>query len=341
MDLDQELSSGDEEEQTIPHTCVLIVGQSNSGKSSLVRQLISEFKNHDRKVWVLNDNTNDSRYAKIAWEDVDSLQSAILVVEDIICLNSRKYAILSHIVSYLCHHQSVQPCYIISHSLLKQNIFSLISFMTHIYLSACPSNMASLRALLNFYSFEKSAKDFYLKQMKEVSQEYSHFLFTVKTQTFELVRYPFKPPEEDKEEEEEEEEEEEVGQKTSEADKLARQKQRKAEKARDRIAMERAKRFLSVGAAFGSKEKSEAALVIFEIMYPFLPKHKINVHNLTITLKTSSGSDVVVSIVDYLSCLCHEDSDPSPNVRRFHDFVRNVKNIHISQCFIANRLFWD
>jgi hypothetical protein len=195
--------------------------------------------------------------------------------------------------------------------------------------------MSSLRALLNFYSFEKDQKLYYLNQLKNVEKKYSHFLFTVSTQKFEIVRYPYKPPDADDESDEESQ-----NVRPRLPDRL---RQRNAEKTRDAIAIERAKRFLSVGTAFGSKEASEAALVIFEMLYPFLPKDKINVHNLTIRLRFGSGDgrEAIISIVDYIANLCHEGSEPSFNIIRFHDYVKYVKKIHISQCFIANRLFWD
>jgi energy-coupling factor transporter ATP-binding protein EcfA2 len=319
-----------------PHTCVLIVGQSNSGKSNLVRQLAREFRHFRRKIVCLNDNTKTCPYPKITWDasSLDQQDGVILIIEDIIALKQRNFDILSHILSWRVHHQSLVPCYVIAHAILKTNIHGLLPYFTHFYLSACPSNSASFKKLLSYFSYSAEEKAAYTDRLNKCTNPdvYEHFLFSVRARTVQLVRYPYLPPEDAAELSDSEEE--------TDMDKI---KQRRADKQKDAVANAKAKRFLSVGAVLKDKDRSECALAIWDLLYPSLPRSKINEFNLTITLKrnNSSNNDIVISIIDYVCTLLNENAEPTDIMVKFHRFVTRTKGIKIPLVFIGNKYFHD
>lgn len=344
---DSSSSSSKVESVDPPLTCVLIIGQSFSGKSNLCRQLVKEFKKYRRPVYCLNDETRNCPYKRVEWTNVDQLERCGIVVEDVVGLNQRKFEILSHLLSWSCHHKSISPCYVIAHAIQKTNVFGLLPYFGIIYLSCCPSNVASFKRLLSYFSFTTDEKEAYIKKLNNCKRRFAHFRITVKTRKIELVRYPYQSPMEA------------AANSDSDSDNhnsnggnidrlgktMDRIKKKRAAKRRDAIAAASAKRFLSVGTVLKDKDKADVAGAIWDLIFDSLPKDKINPHNLTITLKKNnvgrSNTVVVISIIDYICSLLREDHEPSKIIVQFHRFVSETKQIKIPQVFILNKYFHD
>jgi hypothetical protein len=280
---------------------------------------------------------------------VHNLSQVILVCEDIIGINAKKYEVLNYVLTWMCHHDSIVPCYVIAHSILKTKIHSLLSSFTHIFLSADPSNAASFKRLLSYYSYEPHEKEQYIKRLNKCVKPYAHFKFTVRTRTIELVRFPFVPPESVSPGSDDDDDAAAAAASTSRPEAGAAMEsviQKRADRQKSATAFEKSRRFLSVGAVFKDRDRSDTALAIFDLVFPFLPLHKINANNLTITLKRNNVrgaySEVVISIIDYICALVLEsNSEPSAIICRFHKFVTETKRIKIPQVFIGNAFFHD
>lgn len=110
MDEDGYSSSGSTTPEEPPHTAILIVGRSATGKSSLIRNLLLPFARYNKPVYILNDRARSSkRYAHIEWGQVDLLSDAALIIEDIIQATPQQHKILQNLLSYKIHHDRVCP----------------------------------------------------------------------------------------------------------------------------------------------------------------------------------------------------------------------------------------
>lgn len=309
--------------------------------SSLVRYLVQEFKEYNREIYCLNDTTSTCPYKLTTWDTVRDLKFKILVVEDVVGINARKYEVLNHILTWMVHHVSITPCYVICHSILRTKIHSLLGSFTHIYVAADPSSAQSFKRILSYYSYEEHEKKEYIRRLNNCSKAppYAHFRFTVSTRKVELLRFPYVSPES-------------VPSAADDEDRVFGTglmddiQKKRSDRQKDAIAFEKSRRFLSVGPVLKDKDKSDTALAIFDLIWPGLPRDRVNAQNLTITLKKASGlktdNEVVISLIDFICCLVQDGNvEPSPINRQFHKFVTATKKIKIPEVFIYNSYFHE
>jgi GTPase SAR1 family protein len=112
-----------------PMCTTLVIGRSNTGKSSLCRYLISQYAQYKKvsfylsrsqqqqqalcffslsqNIYVANDLTNTSPYIRVTLEDIPKLPRGILVVEDVIGANQKLFKALQFLLSWQCHHGQV------------------------------------------------------------------------------------------------------------------------------------------------------------------------------------------------------------------------------------------
>lgn len=108
MDEDGYSSSGSETEEP-PHTAILIIGRSASGKTSLIRNILPQYSRYNKPIYLLNDRSQSKRYAHISWAQAETVSNAVVICEDIIQATIQQHRILQNLLSYKIHHDKVSP----------------------------------------------------------------------------------------------------------------------------------------------------------------------------------------------------------------------------------------
>jgi len=311
-------SSDDEPE----HSTYLLVGRSNTGKSSLLKSLLKPFKEYQKPIYILNNRSRKkSPYIPIAWSQLGQVDHAALIVEDVVQATTQQYRQLGELLSVSVHHKRINPVLIVVHSILKQNIWSLVAFFTRIYITACPGNIGSLEYLLTKYGFTKEEKLFHVQNLLNNKQPYAHFLFDVDKHTIEKVHFELEPDE-------------------TEAEKGKRKPKKLTMSARDQLAQSKALRYLSV------LDNEKQAMACWDLLYAKLRKNKsVCPETLEITLQQKKGErrPVVVSLIHYIAVLV-DDQGKVPvgsDIAKFHKYCQTVHGIRLPPCYVLNKSFRD
>jgi hypothetical protein len=313
----------DEEEEDPEHATILIVGRSSTGKSSLVRSLLLEFDNWNRTTAVLNDRTFKTKYYHVTWPEALTLTHHALVVEDVVGATPAQFRILAEILSYKVHHDKLNPTLVVTHSVFRTNLFSLLSYFVKIFVTANAANYASFCRLLSYFGYSEAEQRFHQANFKNCKDSLgTHWLINTETREISKVKYPFVPPPLVKN------------------DRSGRRKVPKetaaAASARELATMAKAERFLS---AF---QHHKEAIVLFEILYNHLKKSTVNQKTLEITLASGSpdGEPVKISLVEYIGSLVDaEQKEPiSRDSWRFHRYAL-AKGVKYPHQLILNKEF--
>lgn len=163
----------------------IILGSSNSGKSTLARKLTRKTK---RKTYVLNDRTGNERiFEKMEIADFEKMRNCAAIVEDVICLPDRERHMLQTLLNFNSNHFNVQPIFILTHSIKNNNIFSLLSFVRGIiFMTQSASSIGSLKTIFNFYNVEKSESKNFLQKWSEHKKQFEFFYFDIEKGSFTL-----------------------------------------------------------------------------------------------------------------------------------------------------------
>ena len=306
-----------------PPSTFLLLGRSTTGKSYLCKYLVNSFADPDRPVYTLNDRTATCRYIKISVEQAKVISNCCVVAEDIISATRPLFEVLQLILNYKGHHDSISPCILISHSIYKNSIYSLLPFIRKIYLSAVRSSLNSLKAILNFFDFEPSERLLVKKALISCAQKFCFLAFDVDKREWSLVRA-----------------EKGKGIKVLTANVAAAAEGAVAgENALELRIRNNASQFLNVLA------RKEVAHQIFNMIFPLLPIDKLNPQDLSLKL-TLNGSEARVSLVDYCAQLTNingaDDADGGSEqlslLLKFHRYLKR-RGIFLPSCYILNPSF--
>ena len=305
-----------------PPTTFLLLGRSTTGKSYLCKYLVNAFADPDRPVYTLNDRTATCRFIKITVEQAKVISNCCVVAEDIISATRPLFEVLQLILNYKGHHDSISPCILISHSIYKNSIYSLLPFIRKIYLSAVRSSLNSLKAVLNFFDFEPSEKLQVKKALLSCSQKFCFLAFDVDKREWSLVRAEKKK-----------------GIKVIIANIGAGgETGASADSELELRIRSNASQYLNVLA------RKEVANQIFNMIFPSLPLDKLNPQDLSVRLRLN-GSDARVSLVDYCAQLTSNDADDADSdeesiglLLKFHRYLRR-RGIFLPSCYIVNQRF--
>lgn len=148
----------------------LVVGQSNSGKTTLISSIISD--NSFPKVYYINDK---SRENSITFKDVEALRECCLIIEDLYNCTREQLVVLQHLLNYKAHHDNVNPIFIVCHSIQKTKIHNLLPLVTHVYLTGVRSNIGSLKSILLYYNFPLDVKHQFFRLLLNNKKPFRHF----------------------------------------------------------------------------------------------------------------------------------------------------------------------
>jgi ABC-type cobalamin/Fe3+-siderophores transport system ATPase subunit len=319
--------SSDAEDGIEPeHTTCLVLGRSGTGKSTLVKSILAEFSEFGKPIYILNDHSRKSKYIHINWNQVKELNHCSLVIEDIIQATPAQFRILCEILSVKVHHDRLSPTIAISHALMRQNLYGLLSYFTRIYITGYRANLRSFTKVLQYFGFQDDAVREHVRNFLACTEPFTHFLVNVERFTVEKVKFPFTPESEES------------------ADHLKRIKKNKngskrsTMTARDSIAMAKADRYLSV------LKNHKEAKAIFELLWCKLNKKLIDPNTLEITLPQKSGGKLVISLIEYIASLTQDEEDKdvpaSKETLKFHKYCRSVHSIRLPNHYVLNRAFW-
>lgn len=162
-----------------------IIGTSNSGKSTLAFKLA---KQSDKPVYVMNDRTRGSDIAQnVSFKDYNKLKNCCLIVEDMICLTEHQRTIVQNILTYNSHHFNIEPIFLLTHSISKNNVYPLLPFVKGIMFMTCSnSTINTVKTILRYFSFDKKSLSTAISRWQHFSHPYHIFLFNVETNVFDF-----------------------------------------------------------------------------------------------------------------------------------------------------------
>lgn len=314
-------SSGSESEEDLDvskQVAILIIGRSGSGKTYLTKSLIDQFKQEGKPTYVVNDRTNDNTFRKIDWERLNSLSDCALVFEDVIACRQSQFVLLQEMLNFRSHHARVTPIIVIAHALLRNNIHGLLPYFNFIYIAAVKTNVTSFRKLLTTYAFDKEEQNKYLSQFLAANEQFTFFMFDIEKRKIRLTRA------------------EDSVRREEENARLLKIERELAEPRRIKeTAFASAKKYLSK-----MRENSDYAIILFELIYPFLPLERLDPDHLTVSL-LKEGNPVTVSVIDYISALLDQrQTEPDYYILQFHRYLKRKRRLHLPKTYILNRHFW-
>lgn len=311
----------DDDVEGPPHTSILVLGRTNTGKSALCRNLLAEFKEFDKPVYILNfrGNRKKTPHNIVEWKDLPKLKNCALLVEDLITITKRQYDALSLVLNWSVHHENVCPAIFVSQQIHKQGLTGLLGSFTRVYVTAAKANIYTWKRLLTYYSFDDDERRKHIETFRKCTVPRSTFFLDVETLAVTRVNFPLLP---------------EV--RYGDEQQSGKKHKKTSMSARDTLALAKANRYLSV------LSNSKEALAIFELLYYHLPKSTINVNTLEITLQEKgSVRPVVISLVEYIATLV-DDKKRVPASRliyKFHKYTQSVHNVSLPKHFVLNTDF--
>lgn len=314
-------SSGSESEEDLDvsnQVAILIIGRSGSGKTYLTKSLVEQFKQEGRPTYVVNDRTRDRSFRKLPWEKLKGISDCGLVVEDLISAKPSQFVMLQELLNWQSHHSRVTPIIAIAHSLLRNNIHGLLPFFNFIYIAAVKSNVTSFRTLLKYYCFEEDQRKSYMDRFLSANEQFTFFMFDVERRTIRLTRA-----------------EDSVRREDENMRLLKIEKELEEPRRIKETAFASAKKYLTK-----MRHNSDYAIVLFELIYPFLPLERFDPEHLTVSL-LKEGSEIIVSVIDYIAALLDDrQTEPDYYILQFHKYMLRKRRLHLPKTYILNRHFW-
>lgn len=300
--------------------CTLLIGRSGSGKTYYVKHILNNIKKNNKnknKVKIYTINVNNREYIDVFQKKITPIEltqikeikrNSYVIIEDVISMSNKENTLLRSLVNYYCHHYFLK-IFIITHSIYKNGIYSLLGFFHYIVFTGVKSNLPVLRFTLNYYKLENNDLQTMLTKFKEKSvlNEHTYFIFDTKNMIF-------------------------FSQLKNEFVNLMTKNDHSTDIKKISLT-EFQIRFDKFVEDFDEKSKASA---IFSIIINCLPTNLIRLHDLTFSFKSSKNSQYVrVSIVDYISCLLSYSEAPPTEIKCLHNYLKG--SCCIPKLFIKNK----
>jgi energy-coupling factor transporter ATP-binding protein EcfA2 len=312
---EEEEGDDDVESREREQVRILLIGSSGSGKTVMCRSLIEAYSpeldddEDELPVYTVNDRTKDCPYIKVGWDQVLGLRDAALVVEDVISATKKQVVVLKELLDYSNHHDAITPLIMIAHCITNNNIYSLLHCFHFIFFSASQSSRPSLKRIQSEFGYNQELKDRQMALLDSCTERFCHLRLDVQRKEMMLTK---------------------VGQK--EALKIS---------TAVRDEKERQKPDLKTNAIkyLGDLPQAKKAMLLFDHIYPRIPKGSLDSAFLTVNLKNLRGERVVLSLIDYLSALTDPEAHTDKMLWKFHDYLAD-KGVHLPKAYVLNRDFW-
>lgn len=117
-----------------------------------------------------------TKTTSVNFESIKSLCSnSVLIVEDIVYMNSKEEKILRHCINYDSHHKSIK-LFCVSHTIHKTSIFSMLPLFHYIVFTPGASNVPVARFAFNFFKLDKPVIQIWIDEFKKLSGPGSYLI---------------------------------------------------------------------------------------------------------------------------------------------------------------------
>jgi hypothetical protein len=285
------------------HRIVLICGQSNSGKTSAAKRELDEV---DGKVHVISNNHTDdfkeAKYCKGGFDVCHGLSNCAVFFDDVISCKKLEFEAIQKLVNFSGHHSNIGPIFIACHSVMHNNLFALLEYLTHVWFTLAKSNVRSLESVLQFFKFDKEEKKNFSRTFLDDPDSFGIYELDVSKRTFGRIGKNWDPG---------------TNQETMTKPVIP------------------ASRYLEL--IQPEKRRKEAALIL-DLIQTKIPEKMLAGGDFTLTLKNNStGQNVSISLLDYVMSLTDEKCRPGKELISAHKVM--CKYVTIPKCFVANKRF--
>lgn len=307
---------------TTSYGSVLIIGKTNSGKSTLVAKAAKTILDTKKKKNLVLINFKDKdlfsnykpQYLNLL--EIDKApHNSIIIIEDIIVINKKEENKLRLALNYSAHHKN-QLIYCITHHVFKTSLYSMLPFFNFIVFTSSHSNLPLLKSILGYFRLEENDLKSALQLFLQSSTTYYFFYyldthFLTFHQTSMASQYG-------------------INKQTSFKAEKKKGKNSSVTPALKNILMEKFESF------FESHPLRIQALKIFALILPCLQLATIRESDLTMSF-IKKGTIQRVSLVDYVLCLLTPDETVNKDLKFLHLYIQ--KYCTIPKIFVKNKNF--
>lgn len=160
-----------------PYGTCLIIGRSGTGKSSLLKSLVTRLPTW-RHLYLLNVRADEKvsyeknhpggprKVSSIDWNGLEGIKpSSSVIVEDIIATNEKQQKHLRQAVNYTAHHKRCR-LYLVTHTVYKTGMFSFMPLFTYVVFTNCQANNQIIRQTMSQFCVPKGEIETNLAAMK-------------------------------------------------------------------------------------------------------------------------------------------------------------------------------
>jgi energy-coupling factor transporter ATP-binding protein EcfA2 len=277
----------------------MVLGKSESGKTTLVDRLTGAL---GKPIYLIGEitPTTPSSWKSISLEEVPHLSDCVLIFEDLVHCSDLVNKTVRKVMGFAAHHRGVDSV-VVTQSLAKNNVLSLLPFLSELFITLAKSNASLVSKALDYYKFSKMQRDSHLKTFLAAEGKYGYFI--LKPDAMSFLR----------------------GDVTA------------AVGGNDHGASPTREDFFSTAESLLAElERPKRALAIFNIVLSKLSPSEISPHDLSIKVyRKASGHPLNLSLVDYIHSLLG-DIRPSKDIASLHLFLRK-RGVVIPVCFISNK----
>ena len=101
-------------------------------------------------------------------------------------MNAKENAQLRLLLNKLCHH-SFLKVFVITHTIHKNGVFSLLSFFHYIVFTGAKSNLPILRFTINYFKLEQAELQTIIDKFRNLTSKQEHLYFVFDTKKIVLL----------------------------------------------------------------------------------------------------------------------------------------------------------
>lgn len=310
----------------------IIVGGTGTGKSDLSRKLC-DLANAKKVYFWNNDFDPDENFAKnrkivniSSLNDLRKAKSGAIIFEDVIQADKKTIKLILETVNFRARHFNLQPCLILTHSLVSNDLSPITKFpRAIIFLSNSPSSLDSLEGMLKKFQFSDQDREKHKQMFLNDRIKFNFYVLNCAERTFKLgkLKSVLKIDYSDRLRNEEEEENISSG---GDSD------------GEECVRVEIIKNFTEAINGFG---KSKISINILKLMLKAISIDSWNKEALVVRMRSDKKSKIDISVVDFILSLNFTDiqlnEEESKDFKLLFKYIRS--KICIPKAYVTNSKF--